>query len=360
MNRVKIGVVGAGAIGGVVSAMLAEKGYDVEVAKRYNSDIVLDDYVNLEISGAFGNRNVLVKAVNGVEGFTSKKDVILVLTRAYDAPAVARQCLKYLKPGGIIVSSQNVMNVEQMLNVVGTNRLFALIINWTAVRHNKATMEVTRPGNMIIGNFGNESSAYLEIMQSILSSIAPTEVSQNIIGDIWSRTIINSIIGSLGALTGYNLRKTMLIPNAKKLMTKMIFESMTLANELQVDVKNYGALDYYQFIERGFSAWIYRRRILRRLQKQNGDIVSSLMTSIENNVKSEIEYLNGYFIRISNSLNIIIPVNHRVYYMVKEIESGNRGMFIDNLMDGYLINPRRYEQKLKNGVVEDKNDNWWN
>ena len=37
MNRVKIGVVGAGAIGGVVSAMLAEKGYDVEVAKRYNS-----------------------------------------------------------------------------------------------------------------------------------------------------------------------------------------------------------------------------------------------------------------------------------------------------------------------------------
>ena len=35
-------------------------------------------------------------------------------------------------------------------------------------------------------------------------------------------------------------------------------------------------------------------------------------------------------------------------------------MFIDNLMDWYLINPRRYEQKLKNGVVEAKNDNWWN
>lgn len=359
MKKIKIGVVGAGAIGGVVSALLAEKGYDVEVAKRYNSDIVLDDYVNLEINGSFGNRNVLVKAVNGVEGFTSKKDVILVLTRAYDAPGVARQCLKFLSPDGIIVSSQNVMNVEQMLGVVGTNRLFALIINWTAVRHNKATMEVTRPGNMIVGNFGNERSAYLEIMQGILSSIAPTEISSNIIGDIWSRTIINSVIGSLGALTGYNLRKTMMAPTAKKIMTRMIFETMLLANELQVDVKNYGALDYYRFVEHGFSAWLYRRKILHRLQKQNGDIVSSLMTSIENNVRSEIDYLNGYFINMGNQLNIFSPVNHRIYYMVKEVESGHRSMFMENLMDSYLAHPKKYEQNFRRGLLEVRNDNWW-
>ena len=359
MNRVKIGVVGAGAIGGVISAMLAEKGYDVEVAKRYNSDIVLDDYVNLEVLGSFGNRNILVKAVNGVAGFTSQKDVIFVLTKAYDAPDVARQALQFLKPNGIIVSSQNVMNVEQMLNVVGTPRLFALIINWTAVRHNKATMEVTRPGNMIIGNFGAEGEAYLTIIQSILQSIAPTEISNNIIGDIWSRTIINSVIGSLGALTGYNLGVTMLVPNAKPVMTKMIFEAMDLAKDLKVNVKNYGSLDYYQFTEHGLRAWLYRQTILRRLRKQNGKVVSSLMTSIENNVKCEIDYLNGYFIHLGKQLNKTVPVNRRVYDMVKEIENGYRSMFIENLIDKYLLNPKKYSKHLKNNVVEAKNDNWW-
>ena len=84
MSEIKIGIVGAGAVGGVIGALLSEKGYDVEVAKRYNSDIVLDNYVNLEITGVFGSKNILVKAVNGVNGFTTKKDVIFVLTKAYE------------------------------------------------------------------------------------------------------------------------------------------------------------------------------------------------------------------------------------------------------------------------------------
>lgn len=360
MEKIKIGIVGAGAVGGVISALLSEKGYDVEVAKRYNSDIVLDNYVNLEITGAFGNKNVLVKAVNGVNGFTSKKDIIFVLTKAYDAADVAKQSLKYLNENGIIVSSQNVMNVEQMLKTVGTNRLFALIINWTATRHNKASMEVTKPGNMIVGNFGHESESYLAIMQNILSCIAPTEISSNIIGDIWSRTIINSIIGSLGALTGYNLGTTMMVPNAKKTINRLIFEDMKLAKALKVKVKNYGSLDYYKFVDSGLDAWLYRRRILRRLRKKNGKVVSSLMTSIENNVKSEIDYLNGYFIHLGKQLSIATPVNHRIYFMVKEIEDGKRSMMIENLIDKHLLKPKKYEKQTSGKVVEVKNDNWWN
>lgn len=347
MNKLKIGIVGAGAVGGVICAMLAEKGYDVEVAKRYNSDIVLDDYIGLEIVGKFGNRNILVKAVNGVDSFTTKKDVIFVLTRAYDAAEVAKQCLPYLTENGIIISSQNVMNVEEMISVVGADRLFALIINWSATRFNKAKMEVTKSGNMIIGNFGDKSQTYLEVMQRILSNIAPTEISSNIIGDIWSRTIINSCISSVGALTGVNLGRNMMVNTTNKIFKNIIFESMNLANNLKVEVKNYDALNYYDFTAGGFKAWRYRNAMLRRLKKQNAHFVSSCQRAIENNQKCEIDYLNGYFVKLGNKYNLSVPTNHRVYDMVKEVESGERHMLMENLFDYYLRKPKKYLKVIK-------------
>lgn len=347
MDKIKIGIVGAGAIGGVMCAMLTEKGFDVEVAKRYNSDIVLDDLINLEIVGEFGNRNIFVKAVNGVDGFTSKKDVIFVLTKAYDAPAVAKQCLPYLNETGILISSQNVMNVEDMINVVGEDRLFALIINWSATRYNKAKMEVTKSGNMIVGNFGNKSEAYLDIMQRILSNIAPTEISSNIIGDIWSRTIINSCISSVGALTGVNLGKSMLVPGTNRIFKNIIFENMHLAKVLKVNVKNYEALNYYDFVKPGFKAMIYRHKMLTRLRKQNGQFVSSCQRAIENNQKCEIEYLNGYFVELGRKVNVSTPTNKRIFDMVREVENGERHMLLENLSDYYLQHPKKYLKLIK-------------
>lgn len=347
MEKIRIGVVGAGAVGGVISTLLAEKGYDVEVAKRYNSDLVLDEYTGIELLGEFGHRHILVKSVNGVKSFTSKKDIVFVLTRAYDAPSVAKQCLPHLNENGIIVSSQNVMNVEEMLRIVGSDRLFGLIINWSALRLNKARIQVTKQGHMVIGSFGDKGQAYLEILQRILSNVAPTEISHNIIGDIWARTIINSCISSVGALTGVNLGKSMKVPTTNKIFTNIIFEAMDIAKKLKVEVKNYGALNYYDFTQKGIKAYLYRYKMLRRLRKQNGKCVSSCMHSIERNVASEIDYLNGYFIKLANKIDVNVPTNNRVYDMVKEIERGERQMALENIMDHYLIHPQKYLKQIK-------------
>lgn len=342
MDKIKIGVVGAGAVGGVIGSLLAEKGYDVELAKRYNSAITLDEYTAIEITGAFGNRNILVKSVNGVTNFTSKKDVIFVLTKAHDAPKVVEQCLNFLNPGGIIVSSQNVMNVEDMLKVVGQDKLFGLIINWSANKVNKAKIDVVKEGNMVIGSFGNNSDSYLEILQRVLSSIAPTEISHNIIGDIWCRTIINSCISSVGALTGVSLGKFMLMPTTHTIFTRIIREAMSLAQALNVKVKNYGSLNYYEFIKHGIGPYFARKKMYRYMCRQNARFVSSCQRAIENNTESEIDYLNGYFVKMANKLNMSVPTNKRIYDMIKEIERGERSMMVENLLDYYLRHPKKY------------------
>ncbi len=351
MEKIKIGIVGAGAVGGVISALLAEKGFDVEVAKRFNSDIVLDEFSAIEIGGEFGSRNVLIKAVNGVSGFTSAKHIIFILTQAYDAPFIAEQCLPFLVDDGIIVSSQNVMNIEDMINVVGIDKMFAVIINWSAVRYNKAKMDVIKTGDMIVGNFSEKSKKKLEVVQRILSNIAPTEISSNIIGDIWCSTIINSCISSTGALTGMNLRKNLLIPTTKKVFKNIIFEAMELAQSINIAVKNFKVFNFYKFTEKGIRAHYYRKKMFKLLRKERGKYVSNCTRAIENSQKSEIDYLNGYFVKLGKKQEIEVPTNRRMCEMVKEIEGGKRSMLLENMFDSYLTNPKKYlKEVIRKGV----------
>ena len=121
-----------------------------------------------------------------------------------------------------------------------------------------------------------------------------------------------------------------------------MLESMNLAKNLNVDVKNYDALNYYDFTASGFKAWRYRHAMLRRLKKQNAHFVSSCQRAIENNQKCEIDYLNGYFVKLGNKYNIDVPTNKRVYDMVREVENGERHMLMENLLDYYLRHPKKY------------------
>ena len=67
MKRQKIGVVGAGALGCTVSAMLALAGYDVELAKIYKSQLTLPKQPAFEVSGEFGEHTAIVNTCNGIE-----------------------------------------------------------------------------------------------------------------------------------------------------------------------------------------------------------------------------------------------------------------------------------------------------
>ena len=122
---------------------------------------------------------------------------------------------------------------------------------------------------------------------------------------------------------------------------------MNMAKKLNVKVKNYGALDYYEFTKKGFKAYFYRLKMLNRLRKQNGKFVSSCMRCIENNVSSEIDYLNGYFVKLGQAQNMPMATNRRMYDMIKEIISGERHMMLENLLDYYLLHPKKYLKLIK-------------
>lgn len=346
MEKIKIGVVGAGAVGCTVAALLAKAGYDVELAKIYKSQFNLTNNVALTISGEFGDHNVLVNTCKGIDKFSSLKDFIFIFSRANDAKKSSSIALKYLTPNGKIVTLQNVFTLDVVLEVVPRDKLLGLIIGWSPIKNDYNNISILSNGINVIGPFCPNLDSSLILLKQVLSNITPTYITNNLVGLAISRLIINSAISSLGCITGARLGNLMEIKNVKKLFEGLFKEDMAIAKARGIKITPYcKEFDYYELMKPGFASFLQRRRKLSQLGRQNPYVVSSTLRNIENNKQTEIDYTIGYFIKQGKKLNIKTPLNSRLYEMISDIENHEIGIFPDNAMDYYLRKPHKYINK---------------
>lgn len=351
MKRQKIGVVGAGALGCTVSAMLALAGYDVELAKIYKSQLTLPKQPAFEVSGEFGEHTAIVNTCNGIEKFSDLKDFIFIFSKAKDVKKSVSMAMKYLSPNGKIVTLQNVLTIDDVLSVAPSNKVLGLIIGWTTIRTADMSFSVLSKGINIIGSFCSDMERSILELKEILSSVTDTYAYKNFIGIAISRLIINSCISSLGCITGARLGNLMTLKRVKRLFEDLFREDMKIAKARGIKIVPYcREFDYYDLMRPGLVAKINRRRKLDQLGTQNPYIVSSILRNIENNKDSEVDYINGYFVRQGRILGIPTPLNSRLMEMIADIENHEIGIFPDNTLDYYLRKPHKYLEKEKHYV----------
>ena len=124
-SDVSIAVIGAGAIGGITAAYLNIAGYDIELVCKYPEKAWQAQTEGLHIVGVRGERYVKLKAVAQIGQLSGKKDIVLIVTKAYDMPNAARSVLPHLKEDSIVVSMQNGICVEAMAQIVGNGSVSA-------------------------------------------------------------------------------------------------------------------------------------------------------------------------------------------------------------------------------------------
>lgn len=346
MKAQKIGIVGAGPLGCTVATMLALAGYDVELAKIYKSQLPLPNQALFEVNGEFGEHTALVNTCKGIDKFSSLKDFIFIFPKAKDVKKCVSMALKYLTPNGKIVTLQNVLTIDDVLSVAPREKVLGLILGWTTSRSSTYEFTILSKGINIIGSFCPNMERDILNLKEILVNITDTYAYKNFIGIAVSRLIINSCISSLGCITGARLGKLMTLKNVKKLFEELFKEDMAVIKARGIKIVPYcREFDYYEIMKPGLLNKVRRRRKFDQLGAQNPHVVSSILRNIENNKDSEIEYINGYFVRQGKLLNVKTPLNSRLMEMIADIENHEIGIFPDNAMDYYLRKPNKYLKK---------------
>lgn len=335
-KQIKVAVIGAGAIGGITAAYLSRAGYDVQIVCKHEDKAKQIISEGLRIVGVRGEHSVKMNAVAKPEQLSGKKDIVLIVTKAYDMPNAAKSVISFLKEDSMVVSMQNGICVETLAGIVGERRAVGCVVGWGSTMLPDGTLNMTSEGDFVIGGYLPETD--VTALKETLDSVMYTRVSDNIVADLYSKMIVNACITSLGVLTGLKLGQILKKRTARSIFISIIREAVEVANAMGIVIKPYaGKLDYYKLIKgSGRFSGFKRHLIIRVIGFKFRRLKSSSLQALERGKPTEVDYFNGYMAAKGERYGVRTPVNTRVVQMIKEIENKERTIDIRNLDDNGL------------------------
>ena len=197
----------------------------------------------------------------------------------------------------MIVSLQNGLdNIEKMEHVIDKNRILAGVTTHGAIFSHPGVIRHTGKGKTILGALdGSQSKRLTDIIQLFNEVGIETQASNDIVKEIWAKAIINSSINPLTAF--FNCKNGYLVENPllEKTVEIICKESTCIAQAEGISVDS--------------ADMIQRTKEVIRDTAMN---YSSMLQSVQQGKKTEIDSINGKLItigkkhRIDTSLNKIL------------------------------------------------------
>jgi 2-dehydropantoate 2-reductase len=331
----RICVIGPGAIGGVVAALLTQKGYNTQLVAKYPELAQKINSKGIEVEGACGNFIIQVPTVARPDELSGTFDYVLIATRAYGLVDAAREMLPFLHENSRVVSMQNGICGEMLASVVGIHRTIGCVVGFGGTMHEPGRVEMTSGGELVIGNWNREPDQELEQLAPILNHVVLTRITGEIFQELYSKLIINSCITTLGVICGQSLGEMLVERKARNLFVEIVREAMAVADAMDINVPPAaaGKLDYYKFLAPGPLSGLKRHLTIRVIGMKYRKLKSSSLQSLKRGRKTEVYYYNGYISAKGKELGISTPVNEQLTRLVGEIEEGNRKITPENFKE---------------------------
>ncbi|MFA0814497.1 MAG: ketopantoate reductase family protein [Anaerofustis sp.] len=328
-------IIGAGAIGGVSAAYMAQGGADVTLVCKRQTAAETIEHRGIHIIGKRGEHTIPTKAVPTVADLKETYDIALIATKAYDMPQVAQEIIPFMNENGLIVSFQNGICIDRLAEIVGEERAVQAVVTWSCTMIADAEYEFTAEGGFIVGSANGTVDVRIEQLKELLDLVAPTRISDNILSEMYSKLIINSAITCGGALTGVKLGTLLKDKYAQQFFIHIVQEDIALANAMGIKVPPFGGqLDYYKFAAGdGWTDRIRRLLTLRVVGMKYRDLKSSSLCSLERGGKTEVDILNGWITEKANQYGVSVPVNAKITEMIKQIERKERVSILSNMKE---------------------------
>ncbi|MDR1805899.1 MAG: ketopantoate reductase family protein [Clostridium sp.] len=331
-------LVGPGAIGGTVAVFAAKAGFVFDVLGRPEEAEYLRDN-DFALTGCEGEHSARLRAFGSIDELAESYDCVLIATKAQAMPHVARALLPRLHPDSLVLGLQNGITTELMSEVVGEERTVSCMIGIGATSKGIGKAELTSGGHFIIGRAAQgesspEADKRLEYLRRFVNCCQPTSISGCILADLYSKLVFNACVNALCALSGMTLGKLLDDKKARAAFLSIAREGMAVAAAIGLDVPPFmGILDYRLLVKhQSKAANALFGKLFQVIGKVRiGKVHPSTLQSLERGELTEIDYLNGYFLRRGGEFGVSCPVNEQIVGMIHQIERGERQMGIHNI-----------------------------
>ncbi len=341
----RIGIIGVGAIGGVVGGLLTKAGRDVTLVDQWPEHVEAMKTKGLQLSGTCGDHLIPVHALHIHELQTVEQpfDAVFVAVKSYDTEWATSLGLRYLAPNGCIVDFQNGMNDERVAAVAGRERTLGCVITIGAglIGAGHATRTDRAAVGFKVGELDGKETDRAKTLVAIMHDVAPAKLTTNLMGERWSKLAVNCMANPLAGLSGLGSAEVRSLPEPSRIAVQIVAEGVKVARAAGYEGEPIYGLDPQRFVDaaggKGADALLSDMAASAKFLAGGRP---SLLQDVIKGRRTEIEYLNGWVAGQGRTVGVPTPVNDAVVKLVKSFGVGKLKPDPKNLEPLLAILPR--------------------
>ena len=304
----RVGVMGAGGLGGYFGGLLARNGADVTLVAR-GPHLMAMQAQGLSVRSELAGRFVVHPPVTDNPASMGVVDLLLFCVKAYDLELAARQCLPVVGPDTVVLPVQNGIDAAERLAAVLGPRPVLGGLTYVASRITSPGLVVQqgRAGALVFGELDGVVTPRGQAVEQFLSRHGVTgELRADIGVRLWEKYMVVCATGGVLALRRQPFGLVLASTEARQMMSEVMAEVAAVAVASGVPLPGDAVPRLLAYLERHMAP----------------EARSSQLSDLQAGRRLELEYLNGTAVRLGRRLGVPTPANGVIYQALKPFVGG--------------------------------------
>jgi 2-dehydropantoate 2-reductase len=302
----KIAVVGAGAMGSLFGALLAEAGEEVWLVDVWQEHVAAIHSDGLSVESDGSQRKIDLRATLDPEAAANAQLVVIFVKSTQTAAAAATAAALAGKSGSVLTLQNGMGNAETLAEAVPADRIVVGTTSHGATLLGPGCIRHAGKGPTTIGPWGDEPEAgrrARKIARTLTGAAIDTEVVGKVLPVLWGKLIVNVGINAITALTGILNGQLLDLDVTRELSRSAVEEAISIARSQDIAIRE----DAVNHVFEVAAATAANR--------------SSMGQDIDKKRLTEIGAINGYVVREAERLGIDAPVNNTLTALIRTLEA---------------------------------------
>jgi 2-dehydropantoate 2-reductase len=325
----KVGVMGAGAIGCFVGGKLAGGRAEhappsVVLVGRERITREIDDHglviQDMDLPELRIPKGRMTTATE--PSVLADCDVVLFCVKSGATASTAEAVAPLLKKDAIVISLQNGVRNADEIRARVKQRVFAGIVNFNVLSKGSGVFRRATTGPIVIED---GQHAHVDALSRALHHTG-VEVERVVrMRELqWSKLLFN-LNNAVSALSNQPTKRIVLSPGYRRVLSAVILEGLEVLEAAKIEPARLGAFPV-RWLVRALRLPTPLFRIVARAQLRiDPEARSSMWEDLTSGRPTEVDWLNGEIVRLAAEHHASAPLNGRIVEIVHEAERAGRG-----------------------------------
>jgi 2-dehydropantoate 2-reductase len=302
----RIAIIGAGAMGCIFGAALADADVDVTLVDVARPLVEHINEAGVTIVRGVDEQTTRVPAADDPDAI-GEVDAAIVFVKCYHTESAATLMQPLVGPTTVVASLQNGWGNEEILaHTFGADRVVAGVTYHSGTTLGLGRVSHNAPGPTFIGPYvGDDVTGCAPLERALATAGFDVTATPDVRTEVWKKLVFNAAGLAAGALTGLDPQSAAALPEVRELVSSLAREAVAVARASGYEIEPEERI----------------ATITAAFERAARGTKGSMRQDFEAGRRTEVDVVNGAVLREAAERGIDAPLNRAMVALVKGVEA---------------------------------------